>query len=105
MVSLSQTIFTNSLHDTIPTYAPSITNPDTISATGLTTSNLKGIIAESELPGLLKAYSVALDRIFYLCAGIAVASWILSWGMGWTDIRVKAGDRKEGRATPQDLQP
>lgn len=104
MVSLSQTIFTNSLHDTIPVYAPSITNPDTAAAAGLTTSNLKGIVTDSELPGLLKAYSVALDRIFYLCAGIAVASWVFSWGMGWTDIRISAREKREEQASSRDIQ-
>lgn len=76
MVALSQTIFTNSLRN--------------------------GIVAGDDLDGLPKAYSIALDRIFYLCASVAVASWIFSWGMGWTDIREKKEKQEAGR-TATDL--
>lgn len=74
MVALSQTIFTNSLRDSV--------------------------IAGDGLDGSPKAYSIALDRIFYLCAGVAVTSWFFSWGMGWTDVREKKGkDETERTAT------
>ncbi len=62
MVSLSQTIFTNSLGD--------------------------AMVAGHDLDGRPKAYSVAIDRIFYLGASVAVASWMFSWGMGWTTLHV-----------------
>ncbi|CAO1604832.1 hypothetical protein XANCAGTX0491_008372 [Xanthoria calcicola] len=71
MVALSQTIFTNSLRDSM--------------------------VAGDGLDGSPEAYSIALDRIFYLCAGVAVTSWFFSWGMGWTDVREKKGRDETGR--------
>ena len=87
MVSLSQTVFSNSLQDTLPTYAPGV-NAQVVIAAGST--KMRGLgLDKAQLAGVLKAYAVALDRIFYLCAGISVASFGLSWWMGWTDVRPK----------------
>ena len=86
MVVCSQTIFTNSLRQTIPVYAPSL-DAETVIAAGATA--MRKIVPGNELGGLLLAYSTSLDRIFYLCASIAVVSLGFSCFMGWTDIRKK----------------
>ena len=97
MVSLSQTIFSNSLHDEIPKYAP---NVDTKAVIAAGSTRMRDIFTnEAQLRGVLKAYSVAIDRVFYLCAGISVVSWIFSWWMGWIDVR---GQEKGGRKTSSE---
>ena len=54
---------------------------------------MRELITDSvQLKGVLKAYSVAIDRIFYLCAGISVVSLVLSWWMGGIDVRAKRDD-------------
>ena len=90
MVSLSQTIFSNSIHNDIPRYAPSV-DPEAVIAAGST--RMRDLVTDSvELKGVLKAYSVAIDRIFYLCAGISVVSLVLSYWMGWIDVRGQKGN-------------
>ncbi|KAI9879279.1 MAG: hypothetical protein M1830_009009 [Pleopsidium flavum] len=86
MVVLAQTIFTNSLRETVPKYAPSV-NAETVIAAGST--RMRQIVPSSEITGVLLAYSTSIDRIFYLCASIAVVSFFFSCFMGWQDIRKK----------------
>lgn len=86
MVVFSQAIFTNSLRQTIPTYAPPV-DAETIIAAGAT--QLRRNVPSNELGGVLLAYSKSLDRIYYLTASIAVISLFLSYFMGWKDLRKK----------------
>lgn len=92
MVSLSQTTFTNSLRETIPIYVHSV-DVETVIAAGST--RMREVVSKEELGGLLKAYSKALDRVFYLCTAIAAVSWAFSWFMGWKDVRSKRPVEKQ----------
>lgn len=85
-LSFSQTILTNSLRSLIAQYAPAV-NAETVIAAGAT--GVQAAVPANDLPGVLVAYSHSTDRVFYLCAGAAVACFIFSWGMGWKDIRTK----------------
>lgn len=99
-VSLSQTIFTNSLRTLIPAHAPAVDVDAVISAgpQGMRKMIGGGAGQRAELEGLLSAYGEALGRVFYLCAGMGVAAWLFSWGMGWRDIRAKKeGEEREKR--------
>ena len=90
MISLSQTIFSNSLRRDLPRYAP-LVDAQAVIAAGST--EMRDLITDRvQLKGVLNAYSVAIDRIFYLCAGISVMSLVLSWWMGWIDVRVRKDD-------------
>lgn len=92
MVVVAQTIFTNSLRQTLPSYAPSV-NVGAVIAAGAT--GMRHILPSNELGAVLLAYSISLDRIFYLCAAIAVVSLFFSCFMGWTDIRKKEEKREQ----------
>lgn len=94
MVVFSQTIFINSLRQTLPKYAPSV-NPAAIIQAGAT--RFRQIVADNELGGVLLAYSKSLGRIYYLTAAVAVVSLFLSSFMGWADLREKQekGDQKQ----------
>lgn len=89
MVSLSQTIYANSLRNLLPSHVPSLHNLKSLTAAGFSAKHLRQTVPAEELEGLLTVYSIALDRIFYLCASVAVVGWAFSWKMGWTDVREK----------------
>jgi hypothetical protein len=82
----SDTIFTNSLIALLPEYAP-LADPKAVVAAGAT--GLRNVVSPRLLPGVLIAYAKSVDRVFYLTTGAAVAGFIVSWGMGWKDIRPK----------------
>ncbi|KAK4697081.1 hypothetical protein P7C71_g940, partial [Lecanoromycetidae sp. Uapishka_2] len=85
-LSLSDTIFTNSLKTLIPKNAPSI-NPEVIINAGAT--GFRSLLSGTNLANLLVAYADSVDRVFYLTAGAGCACFIFAWGMGWKDIRQK----------------
>jgi hypothetical protein len=100
MVVFSQTIFTNSLRETLPKYAPSV-NPATIIQAGAT--GFRQVVSGNELGGVVLAYSNSLGRIYYLTAAVAVISLFLSSFMGWTDLRKKQekADQKQEKTDQQ----
>jgi hypothetical protein len=88
MLTCGETIFTNSLRETIPTYANGV-NPEAIIAAGAT--GFSDIITNpTQLAGVLIAYSKSIDRVFYLAIGCSCACFFCAWGMGWKDIRKKS---------------
>ncbi|KAF7159165.1 hypothetical protein CNMCM6106_006298 [Aspergillus hiratsukae] len=87
-LTFGQTIFTNSLRSTIPTYASGV-NPEAIVQAGAT--GLRAIVTNpSTLAGVLVAYSKSIDRVFYLTIGCSGVAFLFAWGMGWKDIRKKS---------------
>lgn len=85
-LTFSDTIFTNSLKQLIPKYAPAI-NPQTIVGAGAT--GFRSYVQESQLTGVLVAYAKTIDRVFYLAAGASAGCFAFAWAMGWRDIRKK----------------
>jgi hypothetical protein len=94
MLTCGETIFTNSLRDTIPVYAKGV-NPEEIVIAGAT--GLRAVITDpTQLAGVLIAYSKSIDRVFYLALGCSCACFVCAWGMGWNDIR------KKSKTVPQE---
>ncbi|KGO59266.1 Major facilitator superfamily domain, general substrate transporter [Penicillium expansum] len=62
-LSLSDTIFTNSLSALVPQYAP-LVNPQTIINAGAT--GFRSTLSDAQLAGVLVAYAKSVDRVFYL---------------------------------------
>lgn len=83
-LTLAETDFSQSLRASIPKYAPGV-DANTINSLGAT--DFRSAVPASELPGVLRAYSVSVDHVFYLVCGSAAAAFLSAWGMGWKDIR------------------
>ncbi|KAK6433068.1 hypothetical protein LTR95_010754 [Oleoguttula sp. CCFEE 5521] len=96
-LSASATILTNSLRKLIPQTAPDV-NANAVIAAGAT--GFRSILPADQIPGVLKAYSTAVDRVFYLAAGLFSAGFVAAWGMGWVDIRKK----ETGGPVPKDAE-
>ncbi|KAJ5149742.1 MFS multidrug transporter [Penicillium atrosanguineum] len=97
LVSFGNTIFSNSLRNLVPQYAPSV-NPDIVVAAGAT--SLRNAVPPSTLHNVLIAYAKSVDRVYYLGAGCGVATFFSAWGMGWKNIR-----RTEKPEPPQAPRP
>jgi len=96
MIVFGQTIFTNSLRELLPVYAPTI-DPDLVIKIGA--GAIRDMLPDAVLPGVLLSYSESIQRILYLGAGCGVAALIFSPFMGWIDIRkVKQPTEKNGAA-------
>ena len=83
-LSLSDTIFTNSLTTLVTDYAPSV-NPQTVIDAG--TTGLRAAIDTADLMGVILAYAKSDNRVFYMAAGLTAVSFVTGMFMGFKDIR------------------
>ncbi len=99
MLSIGETILTNSLRNLVPVYAPGV-NAEAVIAVGAT--GVRELVTNStQLAGVLVAYSKSIDRVFYLAIGCSAACFIFAWPMGNKDIRKKP--KPKPTETPEDL--
>lgn len=85
-VVICQTVYTNSLTELVPTYAPDV-NPQVVIAAGAT--KVREVVRPNQLPGVMTAYSKSIDNIWYLDCGLAAVVFIFGWLLGFQDIRQK----------------
>ena len=86
-LSFADTIFTNSLQTLLKQNAPGV---DMEAVVGAGAYAIRQAVPKAALGNVLRAYSQSVDRVFYMCAGLAVGCFVLAWAMGWVDIRKKA---------------
>jgi heme A synthase len=86
MLNFAQLAFSNSLLTALQKYAPTV-DPATVIAAGATA--MRQVIPADQLGGVLKAYDVGLQHVYYLTTGCAAASLFFSLGMGWRKIATK----------------
>lgn len=91
---VANVVYDQSLKSEIPKLAPSVTAAEALSAGG-SASAVRNLLPEgsSELSGLLMAYSIGIDRVFYLCTAIAGAAFVVAWGLGWKNVKSKGKDQ------------
>ncbi|KAL1881219.1 hypothetical protein Daus18300_001070 [Diaporthe australafricana] len=80
----AQTIFTNSLRETISRDVPGVPAELVINAGARA---VRQVVPPSLLEGVLQAYTTSVDRVMYLGIGLGVASFAFAWGLGWKDVR------------------
>jgi len=85
-LSFDETIFNNSFKTLLPRYAPSV-DPQSVISAGA--SGIRAIVTETESAGVLIAYAKAVDRVFYMPAGIGVGCFVFAWFMVWTNLKKK----------------
>lgn len=91
-LNLAALVFSSGLSDGIKKYAPSV-HVDKVVVAGAT--GFREVVAKNEVQGVVKAYSLGVDHVFYLAVGAAAIMFVLSLGMGWHPI-----SKKEGAANP-----
>lgn len=100
---LSNVVFAQTLKKSITQYAPSVSPREAIKA-GSGASAVRDIVPaghEEELGGLLKAYSASLRNVFYLLTGLATVATVVSFALGWKDVRKKQPSAEKARASDQ----
>lgn len=90
-VVICQTVYTNSLSELIPAYAPDV-NPDVVINAGAT--KIREVVSPNQLPEVLTAYAKSIDNIWYLDCGLAGVVFVFGWFLGFQDIRKKMDVRK-----------
>jgi hypothetical protein len=83
-LAIAQLIFSHGLISGLHEYAPTV-NPDIVINAGATA--VRSAVSAENLPAVLEAYMVGIDRVFYLSTGAAGAVFLFSLGMGWKSIK------------------
>lgn len=83
-LSIAETIFSNTLSTQIPIHAPGQDVQEVINAGA---ASFRSVVSPTLLPGVLIAYDLALHGVFFLTTGLAVATFIVCWGMGWKSVK------------------
>jgi hypothetical protein len=91
-LSFAQTIFSTTLTHELPIFAPKV-NAQAVIAAGAAT--FRDVVPEALLPGVLLAYDRAINRVFYLATGSAVAGFVVCLGMGWKSVKKAKVDKPE----------
>lgn len=94
---IGNTIFAQTLTAAIPKYAPSV-SPSAALKAGSGAGAVRDIVPaahKDELDGVLMAYSESLRNVFYFLVGLAVLATVVSFGMGWKDVRKRAISTEE----------
>jgi len=83
-LAFAQTVFSTSLTKNLHTYAP-LVNPELIFQAGA--SGYRDVVPAKDLAGVVLSYSKAINDVFFLALGAAVASFVVCWGMGWKSVK------------------
>ena len=85
-ISIAQNIFSNSLIQEIPIYAPTV-NPQVVIAAGA--AHVKEVVSKAQLPGVLLAYDVAVTRAFILSIATSGIAFLISFIFEWKSVKGK----------------
>ncbi|KUL89002.1 hypothetical protein ZTR_06068 [Talaromyces verruculosus] len=89
-LAIGSTILSNQLRVNIPKYAPSV-NTAAVIAAGGSGPAVRAAVGNDPagLAGTLVAYAKSVDAVYWFAAGASGLMFLVSWGMGWKDIRKK----------------
>ncbi|KAK8021792.1 hypothetical protein PG990_006930 [Apiospora arundinis] len=93
VLPLCNLVLVSSLRTQLPIYAPGADVPAVIKA-GAT--SFRQVVGAEDLQGVISAYAVSVDRVFYLNAAMVVVSGLFIYGIGWYDIREKQSPQPKG---------
>ncbi|KAG4255615.1 hypothetical protein LB506_005868 [Fusarium annulatum] len=97
-LALSNVVFSSSLESLLRVYAPKV-DPATVTAAGASAADMRKLIPAAQLTGVIKAYSLSIDRVFYLGTGSAAAMFVAAFFTGWIDTR---GQKNKHESLPDE---
>lgn len=83
-LAVAQLIFSHGLISGLEEYAPNV-KPEIVINAGATA--VRTVVSATDLPAVLQAYMVGIDRVFYLGTAAAGGLFLFSLGMGWKSIK------------------
>ena len=85
-ISIAQNIFSNGLKSNLPNYAPDV-SPELVIKVGAT--YLRRFISAEDLPGVLKAYMVALQQAYVIAIAVGGIATISACFVEWKNVKGK----------------
>ncbi|CAI7608057.1 unnamed protein product [Penicillium glandicola] len=85
-LTFANLVFESGLRTGLGEYAPAVETQAVVVA-GAT--GFRDVVSKKDLPGVVSAYSLAIDHVFYLAVGTSVAMFLFAFGMGWRKIKTK----------------
>lgn len=79
-LTLGELIFSHGLEIGLNKYAPDV-SASVVVAAGAT--GFRDKIASKDIAGVIQAYVLAIDNVFYLAAGSSAVTFLFCWGMSW----------------------
>ncbi|KAF1955827.1 efflux pump protein [Byssothecium circinans] len=94
---VANTVFTQTLVKKLAVYAPSVSPKAALDA-GASAGDVRALVRGDErvLEGVLRAYSEALRGVWLMIVGFGCVCFLVSFGMGWIDVRKKEEEKKGG---------
>lgn len=83
-LAVAQVIFSYGLRENLARFAPA-TDADKIIALGATA--FRSFVPEAEMPGVLSAFSKAINWVFCLAVALVGISFLASFGVGWKSVK------------------
>lgn len=94
-LAIAQNVFNSQLFAELKDQVPTI-NPDIVEKAGAT--DIVSSVPAQYLPAVLKAYSTALDRVFYIAVAFACLGAVGAFGVEWKSVK----DKKDGPGNDND---
>jgi len=85
-ISVAQNIFSNGLRSNLPKYAPDV-DPETVIKAGAT--YLRRVVSPADLPGVLRAYVVALTQAYVIAIAVGAIATIFACFVEWKNVKGK----------------
>jgi hypothetical protein len=83
-LAVASTTFSSSLTSALKKYAPGV-DAKAVEAAGAT--GYRAVVPASAVPGVIEAYSQAVNYVFYVGAGCAAVCFVFAWGTGWRSVK------------------
>lgn len=85
-ISIAQNIFSNGLIKNVPKYAPNVAAETVVNAGS---THLRQVISPADLPGVLKAYAIAIENAFVLPIAVGAIAVICGCCVEWKSVKGK----------------
>lgn len=89
ILSLCNLVLVSSLKTQLPSHAP---NADAAAVITAGATSFRDVVEAADIDGVIAAYANSIGYVFYLVAALVTVSGLFIWGIGWQDIRKKAGN-------------
>ncbi|KAK7416612.1 hypothetical protein QQX98_005083 [Neonectria punicea] len=84
--AISNVIFNGVLRQELISRVPHLSSSMIINAGA---SSVRDVTPKEDLPAVLESYAKGVDATFYFATATSACMFIVSWGIGWKDIRKK----------------
>jgi hypothetical protein len=85
VIAIARALLSQKLRDELKDRIPGVDAQAVVDAGAR--GDWKALVGEGDIPEVIASYTVAVGDTFYLGAACGVAVFVVSFGMGWVDLR------------------